>query len=323
MYTDIKTPPAAENCIGQESNTPRLLQEYQYPFNVDYGVVLGCPRSGTTFLIEALRAMEHSECVSGQLYPLALPHLVSQNVSIEIYQTLSNSFEFSIQDYLTFNAMARLPCLQRWIRGTMSFAELLQGLKGKRKIERFIYKEPFLGFSPELIYNALPQGKIVHIYRDGRDCADSLIRKYQVLTDEKLMTLRTAEIPIGRKVDHRYVPWWVEVGLEADFLAASPFVRSVWLWKEVVKRCHDFFSRPEVRASGRVLLVRYEDLVRSPEEWGSRIVEHFGGSMNSRLKKQFSQAKESSVGVYQRLETKEIEKANAIAQSELKLYGYL
>ena len=298
-------------------------KEYKYPFKGTCGVVIGCPRSGTTFLIDALQAMDHTDCASGQIYPIALPHLVNQNLPTEAYQTLLNSFEFSIQDYLTVSNQSRLPCFQRWLNGTMSFAELMQGLNGNRQIERFIYKEPFLGFSPELVYNALPEGRIVHIYRDGRDCADSLVRKYKVLTDEKLMTLRTAEMPIGRKVDHRYVPWWVEIGEEEEFLRSSAFVRSVWMWKEIVKRCHAFFSQHSVQSSGRVLLVRYEDLVRSPEKCGRRIVEHLGGSMNSRLRKQFAQAKESSVGIHQRLSSEEIEKANEIAQKELQMYDYL
>ena len=299
------------------------MQEYTYPFDIDYGVVLGCPRSGTTFLVDALQAIENSECISGQLFPIAIAHLVNSDISLETRQTLTNSMEFSFQDYLTFNYKARLPCLQRWLNGTMSLSELAQGLKGQRTIERFIYKEPFLGFAPEMVYHALPKGKIVHIYRDGRDCADSLMRKYKVLTDEKLMTLKTAEMPFGRKVDHRYVPWWVENGEENNFLTASPFVRSVWMWKEIVKRCDEFFSRPEVEASGRVLLVRYEDLVKDPIEWAERIVDHLGGSMNNRIKKQFSQARESSVGIYKRLGGQEINAANKVAKAELSLYGYL
>lgn len=310
--------------LAQQNTEIRSSQkEYSYPFDIEYGVILGCPRSGTTFLVDALRAIDRTECVSGQLFPIAIAHLFNSHISPETQQTLIDSLEFSFQDYLTFNYKSRLPCIQRWLHGTMSRAELIQGLKGDRTIERFIYKEPFLGFAPEIAYRGLPKGKIVHIYRDGRDCADSLVRKYKVLTDEKLMTLKTAEMPFGRKVDHRYVPWWVNQGEEDKFLAASPFGRSVWMWKEIVRRCNDFFSQPEVESSGRVLLVRYEDLVRQPEKWSEIIVNHLGGAMNERLRKQFSQAKESSISIYQRLDKKEIEAANEIAEAELNMYGYL
>lgn len=312
-----------EGSLQTTTETAQMPQEYVYPLKVGYGVVLGCPRSGTTFLIDSLQAMDSSECISGHLYPLSIAHLVNQELSPEIYQTLLNTFEFSLQDNLECIYKERVSLVQRWLNGFLSSSELIKGMQGKRVIERIIYKEPFLGFAPELVYNALPNGRIVHIYRDGRDCADSLMRKYKVLTDSRLMTLRTAEMPIGRKVDHRYVPWWVELGQEEEFLACSPYVRSIWMWKEIVRRCHTFFSRPEVKASGRVLLIKYEDLVRDPLKWGEMITHHLGGSMNKRLMKKFCEARESSVGVYQRFDAGEVSKAEEVAETELQLYGYL
>lgn len=61
---------------------------FTFPVDYSYNVILGCPRSGTTFLVDSLKAMPNSECISGHLLPIVIPHLVNQNLSPEIYQLL-------------------------------------------------------------------------------------------------------------------------------------------------------------------------------------------------------------------------------------------
>lgn len=291
--------------------------------SVEYKIVLGCPRSGTTFLMNCLNAFLDSECVSGHLLPILLPHLVNHSLSPEVNEALSRSIEFSFKDYLESIHAAKVPIIYKWFAGYISLSELIKGLQGKRTIERLIYKEPFLSFAPDFVYYALPNCKIIHIYRDGRDVADSLDRTYQVLTDEKLTDLLTAEMPLGRQYDHRFVPWWVEQGREEEFLTYTPYLRAIWMWKEMVRRCHDFFSRPEIVANGRVLLLKYENLVNDPLNYGESVVEHFGGKMNKKLQRQFKQASTRSSGIHQRRDSKEIEIAEKIAKTELEMYGYL
>lgn len=290
---------------------------------IDYNIVLGCPRSGTTFLMQCLNSLSNTECVSGHLLPILIPHMVNHSLPPDIDEALSRSIEFSFNDYLESIHVARVPVAHKWLTGHISIYELLAAFQGKRTIERLVYKEPFLAFAPKFIYNALPDCKIVHIYRDGRDVADSLVRTYQVLTDEKLTNLDTAEMPLGRQYDHRYVPWWLEEGKEEEFLASTPYIRAIWMWKEIVSRCHEFFSHPEVIASSRVMLLKYEELVNDPVNYGQSVVEHFGGRMNDRLKRQFKQARASSSGIHKRKNAQEIQMAEKIAKPELELYGYL
>jgi hypothetical protein len=297
---------------------------FTFPNEVHYNLIIGCPRSGTTFLKECLECIPYSTCASSHLLLPSIPHIVNHSISSEIYESLSRSFEFALQDYLESIAKHRSPEIIKWLKGYTSIQELIRSLLYQRKIEHFVYHEPFLSFAPEYAYKALPNCRIIYIYRDGRDVANSLERSYQVLTDEKLMTLLTLEMPLGRKYDYRYVPWWVQQGLENDFLSCSPYVRAIWMWKEMTRRCNDFFSRQEIIDSGRVMFLKYENLVNEPLKYGESVVKHFNCNMSSRLEKQFKKAKKSSVGNYKkRSNSQEIESAEIIAKEELKLYQYL
>ena len=204
--------------------------------------------------MQALNALPNSECVSGILFPVFIPHLVNYPLPPHIYKALTFGFEASIQNYLDSGIPnSRFAATHRWLLGCMDFQELFQVLRHKRVIKRMVYREPFLSFAPEFTYHALLNCRIIHIYRDGRDCADSLVRSYDVLTDEKLTTLRTSEMPLGRKYDHRYVPWWVEDEREDEFLACTPYIRAIWdverddaslLSFLFPSRCHSEWSSP-------------------------------------------------------------------------------
>ena len=292
--------------------------------DLDYGVVLGCPRSGTTFLMSVLSTLPDAECLTGSLLPVAVPHVLNQSISSDVREALTIGFERSIDAYVhsgRFNS--RAAALQKWMAAPNGLRGLLDALAGVRSISQFIYKEPFLSLTPELAYKALPAAQILHIFRDGRDCANSLVRTYDVLTDERLTHLRGSEMRIGRKYDDtRYVPWWVTEGEEDPFMESSPYVRAIWMWKYMVRRCHDFFSQPDVQASGRVMLLRYEDLMRDPVAHGNAFAQHLGVKPTSAFYKRLKGAYTGSIGNYKRRDPAEIRAAEAIAGPELALYGY-
>ncbi|HAG81043.1 MAG TPA: sulfotransferase family protein, partial [Cyanobacteria bacterium UBA12227] len=95
---------------------------------IQYNVILGCPRSGTTFLIQALNALSNSECVSSILLPVTIPHIVNDNLlDTSIYNSISFGFEASLINYLDSGIPgSRFRAFHKWIIGCMSIQEFAQ-----------------------------------------------------------------------------------------------------------------------------------------------------------------------------------------------------
>jgi hypothetical protein len=289
--------------------------------SLQYTIVLGCPRSGTTFLMRCLDALPYTECLSGICFPVPIAHLAAQNLPEEIKDCLDYALESTFQVYLDGYTGSRFGAVHHFLDGSMSLRELKEFFYREYKLQRFIYKEPFFSFAPEYIYRSLPNCRIIYIYRDGRDCANSLVQSYGALTDKRLGSLKSSAASMGYRHNELYVPWWVEPDQADAFIASKPFVRAIWMWKEMVRRCDSFFSKSDVLLSGRVLQIKYEDLAYDPITIGGKIASHLGLDLNPRFSKRLQQVSTRSIGKYKRRDTDELKAAENIAYAELKHYG--
>jgi Sulfotransferase family len=288
-----------------------------------YYFILGCPRSGTTFLMNCLEAISYTECLSGISYPIPIAHLAAQQLPEQINHCLEYSLESTLNIYLDSIPNSRLRAFCHLLTGSIGLHETKALFQRKRHLKNFIYKEPFFSFAPSLVYRALVNCKIIYLYRDGRDCANSLVKRYDTLTDEKLKTLRTSESTLGYSYENFWIPWWVATDQADDFIRASPYIRSIWMWKEMVYRCESFFSKPDVLESGRVLKVKYEDLANKPMVFGKKIANYLDADFDNRLRKRFKQASNESIGKYKGRNASELKLAEQVAYHELSSYGYL
>lgn len=291
--------------------------------SLERAVVLGAPRSGTTFLMNVLAASPTAECVSGNLLPVGIAHLAAQDLSDHVQQALQRSFRGGLRDYLTTGLYnSRSAALRKWLVADGRPQTLMRALAGTRVERMLVYKEPFLAFAPELAYEALPQARLIHIFRDGRDVADSLVRTYGVLTDDELTSLDGNEVQLGRRRGELYVPWWVAEEESETFLGSSPYLRAVWMWRQMIRRCRAFFDRPDVVASRRVLQIRYEELIEDPLVQGRAIAAHLGLELTSKMRKRLGSAHARSIGIHSRREPSELAEAERLADAELAALGY-
>jgi hypothetical protein len=288
---------------------------------IEYTIVFGCPRSGTTFLSKAMNALPNIESLIGTVLPVAIPQIAKQELSPEIRDALAIGFERSLDAYMHSGRFhSRAMALQKWANARNGFGGFLSAIRGQREVTHLVYKEPALAFAPEFVLDAFPQSRIVYIYRDGRDVANSLVRSYDALSDEKLRSPRNLARALGRQYDDRFVPWWVDAGRDDEFIGSAPYVRSIWMWKYMVRECHACFDR--MRDPERVLQIRYEDLMSDPTHFGDLIATHLAQESTRASRKQMSSAHTKSIGKYAARNAAEMEAAQKVAEDELRLLGY-
>jgi hypothetical protein len=179
--------------------------------------VIGSPRSGTTFLAGAIGSLPGFVDL-GELAPVkaAVPEL------------------------------AALPPAEaaRRLRRTLAVARRV-GLVGS---VRAVEQTPELAHLANVLPLAFPDATIVHILRDGRDVACSLLEKPWLKREQP--SSDDAGLPYGS-----YARFWVEPERRAEFESASDARRAAWVWRSYVTAA---------RAAASAVEVRYEAVAADP-----------------------------------------------------------
>jgi hypothetical protein len=172
---------------------------------------------------------------------------------------------------------------------------------------RPVEQTPELAHIVDVVRLAYPQARVVHILRDGRDAACSLLEKPWVRHQEGS---DDAGVPYGA-----YARFWVEPERRQEFEEASGARRAAWVWRRYVEAA---------RGSGSDLVtIRYEDLATGPERVANRLAEELDAPRGPLLAA-LRRAHAGSVGRYRTdLSADQLADVEAEAGDLLRELGYL
>jgi hypothetical protein len=302
-------------------DSPYLLDDHGPVF------VCGCPRSGTTFLSKCIGSIHEIEEFVGVLAPPRILHTIGYNTSMrnereseQLLRIIRDIFWQAFWRRILFRAERAAQIIYRRKPALWFFKRPM--LEGRY----FCYKEPFLAFAIEQMCAHFSAAKVIHIVRDGRDTADSMVRCYPdalsdaVIQNRELALNKNAEIGCLKRYLDYYLPWWVRGGEEEHFIQSSPYGRYIWMWREMVERVQKCGQSLE---SGRYLELRYESVVSEPEKNARQVLEFLGFSASVSLLRQLRKGRTISIGISKRNQSNEaIAEAHQIAGPLLKALQY-
>ncbi|HET6623280.1 MAG TPA: sulfotransferase [Gaiellaceae bacterium] len=239
--------------------------------------VVGSPRSGTTFLADAIGSLPGFVDL-GEVPPLkaAVPELVDLPA----------------------------PEAARRLRRILAVARRV-GLVGA---VRAVEQTPELAHLVDVVQDAYPAARIVHIVRDGRDVACSLLEKpwlrpRQTQSDD-------AGLAYGA-----YARFWVEPDRREEFERVSDARRAAWAWRSYVTAARS--------SSAALVEVRYERLAEAPDEVAAILAAGLDAPRDE-LTAALARVHGSSVGRYRRdLDDEQLADVLAEAGDLLTELGYV
>lgn len=239
--------------------------------------VFGCPRSGTTFFAGVLGSLRGFVDL-GEVLPLkaSIPSLTSLPVE---------------------EAAVRL-------RRTLDLTRRLGLVGGKRGVEQ----TPETAFVLPAVRLAFPEATLLHLVRDGRDVAASLLERGWLSAD------RRGADDVGAAYGP-HARFWVEPGREEEFAQASDARRAAWAWRRYVAAA---------RSLGEVVHeLRYERVVRDPAGTAAELSRVLGAPAEE-LASALGQGHTRSVGRFRSdLTAGELREIEAEAGCLLAELGYL
>lgn len=190
--------------------------------------VVGAPRSGTTFLAGSIGAADGVVDL-GEVKPLkaAIPRLA---------ETTKTQAAVAIRRIVD---RVRKLGLSAHLRG--------------------VEQTPETAFVLDAALVAYPQARAVHVVRDGRDVAASLLER-------GWLSSASRGVDEGGTAYGARARFWVEPERAPEFESGSEAVRAAWAWRRYVTAAR--------RVPERTLELRYEQLVADPDGVAEQLAAH-------------------------------------------------
>jgi hypothetical protein len=233
----------------------RVLQEGRRARGAEERLVFvtGCPRSGTTFVAGAL-GKQPGFVDLGEVHPLkaALPHLAGlpdTDAALRLRRILDRVRRFG----------------------------LAGGLRGVEQTPETAYVLP-------AVLLAYPEARIVHVVRDGRDVACSLLERGWLSAGRE--GADDAGLEYGSQAR-----FWVEPEREEEFAGLSDAGRAGYAWRRYVTTAR--------ATTDRLIELRYETVATDADAAAEPVARHLHVDPE-RLALAFGEAHERSLGRWRR-----------------------
>ena len=238
--------------------------------------VVGSPRSGTTFTGRALGSLPgFVDLDEVQPWKAAIPGLLGQPEEV---------------------VARRLRHILQRVR-TLGLAGGLRGVE----------QTPETSFVLAAALRAYPDALAVHVVRDGRDVATSLLERGWLSAERA--GADDAGLPFGP-----YPRFWVEPGREQEFSEVSDATRAAWAWRRYVTAAG--------AVPARTAVVRYEQLVSDPAAAAAPVAERLGADAEL-VTAAFARAHDTSAGRWRRdLTPEQLADVEREAADALAALGY-
>jgi hypothetical protein len=172
---------------------------------------------------------------------------------------------------------------------------------------RAVEQSPETAFVLPAVVRAYPRASVVHMIRDPRDVAASLLQKGWLKTE------RSGHDDVGAPYGG-HARFWVEPERLAEFDGASEARRAGWAWRSYVTAAR--------AASGNTVAVRYEELAADPAAAAEPLAAHIGADPVL-LAGALSEMHAESVGRWQRhLTSEQVAEIEAEAGELMNELGY-
>jgi hypothetical protein len=215
--------------------------------------VVGSPRSGTTFTGSVLGSLPgFVDLDEVQPWKAAIPGLLGQDAG-EV-----------------------APQLRRILQRVRTLG-LVRGLRG-------VEQTPETSFVLAAALRAYPEAVAIHVVRDGRDVATSLLERGWLSAERA--GADDAGLPFGP-----YPRFWVEPGREQEFSEVSDATRAAWAWRRYVTAAR--------AVPAHTAVVRYEQLVSDPAAAAAPVAERLGADAEL-VTAAFARAHDTSAGRWRR-----------------------
>ena len=218
--------------------------------------ILGCPRSGTTYLGNILEMMPGA---SYYFEPPILKYYARPVYEGRVSPSRSRRFYRSCCRSLLFVAPGTGP--------------------------RVVEKNPNHTWVAEALYHAFPDARFIIISRDGRDTALSLSQKPWHLKE----SVATGKREPGGYLYGPFPHFYIEEHRRDEYLHTSDMHRCAWIWR---RHAEQIAHLRQALPADCQFHISYESLILQPEKTLGFILEFIGENDERTRKKVFAAARE-------------------------------